>query len=364
MLRDSWPIKLMLVLLGTLFGFLLAEGAVRLHHGDLWTPENFLEEELNLFLSACPAAFDPALGWIPRPGASGTENIWKTEVTISAAGTRSNGAAQADGCRAQAPAILTVGDSFTFGDEVSDAESWPAHLQRQSGYCVVNGGVFGYGLDQAVLRAEKLVPEVDPRLLIVGLFYGDVARCELSMLAGVGKPFFDVADQRLVLRNQPLTPPTKSVKDLGPLQRTLGHSLVFHKLMKRTFPAWWVQGTMEARRVHDRGGEVAALLMDRLAELQARSCLPVLVVALYDRHLTPDQTATTAPVLARARRSGLLTLDLAPALQDLRQKDPAAYQRLYKGHMTSDGNRFVARAIRTFLEAHRLLPIPDVKPEC
>src|SRR5262245_37601591 len=54
-------------------------------------------------------------------------------------------------------AILTVGDSFVFGDQVSDDETWPALLERRLNRRVVNGGVSGYGPGQAVLRAEQLL---------------------------------------------------------------------------------------------------------------------------------------------------------------------------------------------------------------
>lgn len=56
---------------------------------------------------------------------------------------------------ADAP-ILAVGDSFTSGENVGDLDSWPAQLQRLTGHTVLNGGVSGYGLDQIVLRTERL----------------------------------------------------------------------------------------------------------------------------------------------------------------------------------------------------------------
>ena len=67
------------------------------------------------------------------------------------------------------PTILAVGDSCTYGDEVSDNETWPAYLEAEMGTRVWNAGVFGYGLDQAVLRAEVLLPKLKPDILIVGL---------------------------------------------------------------------------------------------------------------------------------------------------------------------------------------------------
>jgi hypothetical protein len=50
-------------------------------------------------------------------------------------------------------AVLVVGDSFTFGDQVSDDETWPACLEATLHRGVDNGGVFGYGAAQALRRA-------------------------------------------------------------------------------------------------------------------------------------------------------------------------------------------------------------------
>lgn len=49
--------------------------------------------------------------------------------------------------------ILTVGDSFTFGDQVSNNETWPSCLEKNTKIQVDNGGVSGYGTSQAVRRA-------------------------------------------------------------------------------------------------------------------------------------------------------------------------------------------------------------------
>jgi hypothetical protein len=60
------------------------------------------------------------------------------------------------------------GDSFTFGGEVEEHETWVHLLSRRVGCTVRNYGVSGYGLDQAVLRYERIVPEGN--LVVLGLF--------------------------------------------------------------------------------------------------------------------------------------------------------------------------------------------------
>jgi len=70
-------------------------------------------------------------------------------------------------------AILTVGDSFVFGDQVSDDETWPALLEQRLNRRVVNGGVAAYGTMQAVLRAEQLLKVQDYSLLILSILVGE-----------------------------------------------------------------------------------------------------------------------------------------------------------------------------------------------
>jgi|TARA_B110000438_G_scaffold284950_1_gene314521 hypothetical protein len=49
--------------------------------------------------------------------------------------------------------ILAVGDSYTFGDQVSNNETWPSCLEKNTKIQVDNAGVSGYGTSQAIRRA-------------------------------------------------------------------------------------------------------------------------------------------------------------------------------------------------------------------
>jgi lysophospholipase L1-like esterase len=69
-------------------------------------------------------------------------------------------------------AILAVGDSFVFGDQVSDGETWPAILEKRLNRRVVNGGVSNYGAAQAVLRAEQLLKAEPYTLIILSIVVG------------------------------------------------------------------------------------------------------------------------------------------------------------------------------------------------
>jgi hypothetical protein len=137
------------------------------------------------------------LGYIPSPRSI------EGAPEIGVDGLRSTGEASGRG----EPPILAVGDSFTYGDEVRALEAWPAQLQKLLGRRVLNGGVTGYGLDQIVLRAEQLAAKYTPCIVLVGFIADDIKRTEWRRLWSHGKPWFDIVDGRLELRDVPVAAP-------------------------------------------------------------------------------------------------------------------------------------------------------------
>lgn len=114
-------------------------------------------------------AHDGLLGYVPRPGVKGTmEN--GGPVTIDVDGSRVAGATppSSNGL------IASVGDSYTYGEDVGDREAWPAQLQTLSGKRVLNAGVSGYGFDQIVLRAERIAETHQPSVIIVSFIAEDI----------------------------------------------------------------------------------------------------------------------------------------------------------------------------------------------
>src|SRR3546814_16101407 len=61
----------------------------------------------------------PQLGYVPEPDYDGTANAWNTRVTIDSASLRQNAP---DRPVPKPVAVLAVGDSYTFGDEVRSEE--------------------------------------------------------------------------------------------------------------------------------------------------------------------------------------------------------------------------------------------------
>ena len=113
--------------------FIILELAIRIVKGE-YTFKNFTERKLSF-----PYQYDPYLGWIPKEGHWENQNIHGKTITILENGIRSNGDKTTKETAGLA-CILAVGDSFTFGDYVSDCETWPALLEKVSKGRVINGG--------------------------------------------------------------------------------------------------------------------------------------------------------------------------------------------------------------------------------
>ena len=130
---------MVLAAFGLLAGLLVVELSVR---GAMRVPFYWGEGDIT----------DPALGNIRRPHFSYCNPIHTFCISTGDYGTRCNGNTPPP---VERPLTLAVGDSFVFGDDVGDADSWPAILERLTGRRVINGGVPAFGLDQTVLRSEQ-----------------------------------------------------------------------------------------------------------------------------------------------------------------------------------------------------------------
>ncbi len=154
---------------------LMAEGVLRLVKpvsgaGDLYLPR---EEPQPLFVA------DPVTGWIPRPAATirgvrarDGRVIYDATYTLDADGRRITPGGDGPG-----DTILFLGDSFTFGDGVADADTLPARFAAATGgaFHVVNLGVSAYGPHHvlAQLRSGRVDAAVRGKVRDVILWVND-----------------------------------------------------------------------------------------------------------------------------------------------------------------------------------------------
>lgn len=281
----------------------------------------------------CSHIDDADLGWVPNPGFA------SPHYNVDAQGFRRH-PPLAD----VRPAILAVGDSFVEGDEVDDHESWPVHLQDRLGRRVINGGVSGYGVDQMVLRAERIVARERPAAIVLSFIADDLERNLRSRMWTLEKPYFELRDGALRLHRP--APQDAGCDTLPFWRRTLGWSMLVETvvLALRLNATWWYDDRLVAPA--GTGWMLGCPLIQRLQG----AGVPLLVVLQYGRdewrpHPSNGRDFAAAHrVLDCAAAAGVPVLDTVHALEGaVRAGGLDAVYR--EGHHSPEGNRIVAAAI-------------------
>ncbi len=336
--KNEWFRRTVLVVCAVLMGLLSLEFAVRAATwGYLFAYPNFVLGARTVLAERDGGryAHDPQLGHVPRAGytAPGT--------TIEADGLRRTGEQVAGG------RILAVGDSFTYGDEVNDGQTWPAQLQQLTGRRVLNAGVSGYGFDQIVLRAEQLAARYKPAVIVVSFIADDIRRTEMSRLWSADKPYFVIEDGRLALRGVPVPPRADPASTLSSWQWTLGYSRLFDVILRRLDQLHDWYGDHKRVQARGTGEHLSCLLTARLAELQKQGGARVIVLAEYDPVVWDDpafaakQRRMTRGLLECAANNGLVTIDSFDAMAAT-----GAPRKLYvTWHLNEPGNRLIAELV-------------------
>lgn len=351
--RPSLSGGLALAALTVLVCLLLGEAVSRIRdpEASLWRYPNYIWQATELDAEApLQLRYDSELGYEPWPGASGI--LESKTLSYSADGFRNH---NLDRPTATGPLILALGDSYTEGYAVSDDETWPAHLEHDTGRRVLNAGVRSYGLDQIVLRAERLAPRVKPHTMVLAFIESDIGRTALSARELRFKPYFVPAGQGLELRNVPV-PTERASPPWDGVRAVLGYSHLLDHVMRRLGKVrlWYGDGIgtgVDADLISCR-------LMARFAELVRREGAKALVVAFpqADGWTNPSlgaaQRRRTSAVLDCAATAGLATLDTYEGFSAAGVgRDVDAF--FVDWHFNDRGNALAARLIATALAADK-----------
>jgi hypothetical protein len=202
--------------------------------------------------------YHPILGWYPVTNA---KNIPYGKSFISFNQTGIRGQKIYSKKKPQGTTRIAVfGDSYTFGEDVNDEETYSAQLEKllpQSE--VLNFGVHGYGIDQMALRLQQDGFAYHPDYIILAFIYDDLNRTLIGFRDYM-KPKYVLEDDKLKLTNTPVIPPNDlirayryrpSIADLIPL---LYERIVFRTNQEATFmplvQAIWKQSILDIRKHH------------------------------------------------------------------------------------------------------------------
>jgi hypothetical protein len=210
---------------------------------------------------------------------------------------------------------------------------------------VLNAGVGAYGIDQAFLRAELLLDQYDPDIVILSFISDNINRTEYSYYPyGRGwKPYFAYEGGSLILRNVPVpqAPVPRGSRSSQTLRRVLGYSILANTVLDRIARQWVIE------RIHHDGDNVSVDLLVRLDGLTKGRRGQFMAIALATNGRIGDN-ARLPNLVKRAREKGVTVLDLSAKMLKL---EPSQLQNLFMpgGHYSPAMNRLVAEQIAAFL---------------
>ena len=150
--------------------------------------------------------FDPTKGWVTIPNASNILYFENKLVSSNSKGIR--GTVEYQYARDKKKLrILFLGDSFTFGDEVDDNETYPYYLQQMLPNTeVINLGVHGYGHDQMLIYLKEEGVKYKPDIIVLGYVGADTHR-NMREFEDYAKPRFKLMNNKLEVCNFPVPTP-------------------------------------------------------------------------------------------------------------------------------------------------------------
>ncbi|MCB9664664.1 MAG: hypothetical protein H6732_11170 [Alphaproteobacteria bacterium] len=275
---------------------------------------------------------DPALGWQPR-------RAWQKTTLWGEVGHDATGARLVPGTATEGTRVVLLGDSFTYGADVGNGETWAARLAaRRPDLAVTNLGVPGFSLEQILLRWRRDGRPLQPDVVVLGFVESDIDRTGHGHY-GRDKPWATLADDGLAWHGQPVPSPEEAcrARRLQPWTLLLGR--------------WLVQGTPFAQTTRSERLAVSAAVVETLwREVEATGATFVLLHLPMDSELGLPGAPTRPPVRlqAWAEEHGVPFADPTPALKAALARGVA----LEKGqHYAPEANDLVAAALAEALPA-------------
>jgi hypothetical protein len=155
--------------------------------------------------------FDSTLGWKTRPNIRDMPVYDHKILNTNSAGFRGTQefALAKDTSKVR---VLLLGDSFTFGETVSDNESYPYLLQQKLPKAeIMNFGVHGYAHDQMLILFKEQGVAYKPDIVMLGFVSDDMSRNVVDF-RDYAKPRFELEDGKLELEGTPIPPIEHTLK--------------------------------------------------------------------------------------------------------------------------------------------------------
>ena len=326
--------------------------------------------------SSAYVGFSAALGWSIKPGGSAPPLYQANAQGLRA--TQEYAPEPRPGTRR----LAAFGDSFTHGDGVRNSETWAEVLSATTpGTEVLNFGVGGYGIDQALLRYRLEGKQFHPQIVLIGFLSENISRS-----VNVYRPFYTprtgqpLAKPRFLMGPGELSILENPFRSLEAYRELLDHpARVLARLgesdyfyQHRAHASRWdllpsvrlFKLSLQEIRLgsdpilrdgqYNRDGEAFAVtsgILDAfVAEVKSDAARPLILVfpTRKDlRHNWSEGGRVYQPLLDDFRVKGYEYLDLMEAFE--RCRNSCDIDSLAPGHYTAAGNRMIADFLRDYL---------------
>jgi hypothetical protein len=295
--------------------------------------------------------YDAALGWAHAPSVFVPDAFGRGKhLTTNARGFRA-AAELAHGAPPGRKRVLFVGDSFTMGHGVGDADTFPAQLERREPRIQsANLAMSGYGVDQAWLSLRSAPARIEKHAIVLAFIAHDFQRMELDFHLAP-KPRLALRGGVLEIENAPV--PRRGLRERarGALRGFLGELALARALEPalRALASRRGGDASEAKRAQRFFPPLARAVFADLARQSARDGVPVLLAYLPTRgEAERGASALRDWTRSEAARHALAYVDATPSLA--RAADVGAFY-LADGHLSEAGNAAVATALLPALRA-------------
>lgn len=149
---------------------------------------------------------NPTLGWSVAPNIRNKAVFENRILNSNSKGIRGTKEYSKDK-PANTKRIMIFGDSYTFGDEVSDNETYSYQLdQLLKNTEVMNMGIHAFGHDQMLIYLNETIENYQPDIVILGYVWFDKDR-NMTNFSNYSKPYYKLDHDKLVLRNKIIPSP-------------------------------------------------------------------------------------------------------------------------------------------------------------
>ena len=225
--------------------------------------------------------FDPTKGWKSKPDIKEWKVFGDKVLNTNSRGFRGKNE-YSYGKDQNKIRIMILGDSYTFGEEVSDNETYSYYLQEMIPQSeIMNLGIHGYGHGQMLVYLKEEIGKYKPDIVILGFLHIDMDRNMLKF-RDYAQPKFVLNNNQLTLTGNPVPAPEETIKWDWARPRVIDiFSIVRYKLKKSS-----------GLYIKEKKNLTTAILTEMIQVIDSNDAIPVFTYLPYQNEISVDTTLT------------------------------------------------------------------------